>query len=255
MKTTLTNNSSMTLANSVRIGSMVTLLAAAGAVQTAHAGGIVRAWGFNDFGQCTVPTDLGACTAVAAGSYHSLALRQDGGVRAWGLNDSGQCTVPTDLGRCFAVAGGYAHSVALAFDPLDRNNNGTLDSVEISNDPTLDRNNNGIVDSWEIFENPMLDRNSNGILDSAEIAQNPTLDRDRNGILDSWELVNIVNADRNNNGVLDVAEVSEKDAQIVALTASNAALTARLNCGDLNGDGEVNGGDLGRMLISWGQCQ
>jgi hypothetical protein len=147
-----------------------------------------------------------------------------------------------------AVAAGSSHSLALAFDPLDRNNNGTLDSVEISNDPTLDRNNNGILDSWEIFENPMLDRNSNGILDSVEIAQTPTLDRDRNGILDSWELANIVNADRNGNGVLDVAEVSEKDAQI-------AALTARLNCGDLNGDGEVNGADLGKLIIGWGQCQ
>jgi hypothetical protein len=38
------------------------------------------------------------------------------------------------------------------------------------------------------------------------------------------------------------------DAQI-------ATLTARLNCGDLNGDGEVNGADLGKMLIGWGQCQ
>jgi hypothetical protein len=66
--------------------------------------------------------------------------------------------------------------------------------------------------------------------------------------LDSWELANIVNADRNGNGVLDLAEVSEKDAQITALTT-------RLNCGDLDGDGEVNGGDLGRLLIGWGQCQ
>ena len=40
-----------------------------------------------------------------------------------------------------------------------------------------------------------------------------------------------------------------------ALTAANTALTARLNCGDLNGDGEVNGADLGKMLIGWGQCQ
>jgi hypothetical protein len=40
-----------------------------------------------------------------------------------------------------------------------------------------------------------------------------------------------------------------------ALTAANTALTAQLNCGDLNGDGEVNGADLGRMLISWGLCQ
>ena len=70
MKTTLTNISSMTLANSVRTGSMVTLLAAAGAVQTAHAGGIVGAWGDNWLGQRNVPTDLGACTAVAGGQGH-----------------------------------------------------------------------------------------------------------------------------------------------------------------------------------------
>ena len=103
MKTTLTNNSSMTLSHSVRIGSMVALLAAAGAVQTAHAGGIVGAWGDNWLGQRNVPTDLGACTAVAGGQGHTLALRQDGGVRAWGDNWLGQCNVPTDLGVCTEI--------------------------------------------------------------------------------------------------------------------------------------------------------
>ena len=171
MKNMLTRNPSVTPPHSVRIGSMVALLAAAGAVQTAHAGGVVRAWGDNYFNQCTVPTDLGACTAVAAGAAHSLAVRQDGGVRAWGNNSYGQCTVPTDLGKCTAVSTGGLHSLALT-DPLDSNHNGILDSVEIA-----------------------------------------------------------------------------------TLTTANTAFTAQLNCGDLNGDGEVNGADLGRMLISWGQCQ
>jgi hypothetical protein len=69
----------------------------------------------------------------------------------------------------------------------------------------------------------------NGVLDSCDIAANPALDS-------------------NSNGIIDLVEIT-------ALTAANTALTARLNCGDLNGDGEVNGADLGRMLISWGQCQ
>ena len=50
-------------------------------------------------------------------------------------------------------------------------------------------------------------------------------------------------------------EISSYQAEIAALTAQNAALTAQLNCGDLNGDGEVNGADLGKLIIGWGQCQ
>jgi hypothetical protein len=172
--------------------------------------GFVTAWGDNAYGECNVPPDLGPCTAVSAGNDFSVAVRQDGIVRAWGNNNSGQCNPPSNLTQCMAVAAGIDCIIALVLDPLDRN--------------------------------------SNGILDSVEIAQNPTLDRNNNGILDSWELANIVNADRNSNGIIDLAEIA-------TLTASNAALTARLNCGDLDGDGAVNGADLGRMLISWGQCQ
>ena len=106
MKNMLTRNPSVTPSHSVRIGSMVALLAAAGAVQTAHAGGIVRAWGNNNFGKCDVPTDLGACIAFAGGDSHSLALQQNGSVRAWGRNYDGVCDVPADLGACIAVAAG-----------------------------------------------------------------------------------------------------------------------------------------------------
>jgi hypothetical protein len=66
------------------------------------------------------------------------------------------------------------------------------------------------------------------VLDSYEIAQNPTLDS-------------------NSNGIIDLVEIA-------ALTASNAALTAQLNCGDLNGDNEVNGADVGLQLINYGPC-
>ncbi len=78
--------------------------------------GIVRAWGQNFYGECSVPNDLGLCIAVAGGDGHSVALRADGAVRAWGNNGQGQCNVPTDLGPCMAIAAGYYHTLALRTD-------------------------------------------------------------------------------------------------------------------------------------------
>ena len=75
--------------------------------------GLVRAWGYNYYGQTTIPADLGACTQIAAGLYHSLALKEDGTVRAWGNNDWGQCTVPSDLGACKFISAGYLCSMAI----------------------------------------------------------------------------------------------------------------------------------------------
>ncbi|HSP42691.1 MAG TPA: putative Ig domain-containing protein, partial [Luteolibacter sp.] len=76
----------------------------------------VAAWGSNSNGQCNVPPDLGPVIAVAAGSYHTLALKEDGTVTAWGMNSSGQCDVPIGLGGVIAIAAGYSHSVALKAD-------------------------------------------------------------------------------------------------------------------------------------------
>ena len=42
------------------------------------------AWGYNDYGQTNVPAGLSGVTAIAAGDYHSLALKSDGTVVAWG---------------------------------------------------------------------------------------------------------------------------------------------------------------------------
>ena len=85
-------------------------------VQFEETVGDVRCWGYNAYGQCNTPADLGACSRVAGGGYHTIALRIDGGVRCWGDNPYGQCNTPADLGACSSVAGGDYHSVALRSD-------------------------------------------------------------------------------------------------------------------------------------------
>jgi hypothetical protein len=44
---------------------------------------------------------------------HTIALRSDLGVRCWGYNDYGQCNTPADLGPCSSVAGGSRHTIAI----------------------------------------------------------------------------------------------------------------------------------------------
>jgi formylglycine-generating enzyme required for sulfatase activity len=100
-------------------GLVAAFLAGTGAgvvAQNAHADGIVRCWGYNAYGQCDTPANLGACSNVAGGIYHTVALRSDGGVRCWGSNTQRQCNTPADLGACSSVAGGYFHTIALRSD-------------------------------------------------------------------------------------------------------------------------------------------
>jgi hypothetical protein len=78
--------------------------------------GIVVAWGTNYHGQCDVPTDLSGVVAIAAGDAHSLALKSDGTVVAWGENGQGQCNVPSDLTDVVAIDAGMFHNLARKSD-------------------------------------------------------------------------------------------------------------------------------------------
>ncbi len=82
--------------------------------------GRVLAWGSNDYGQTNVPAELSGVVAVAEGEEHSLALLADGRVVAWGRNDYGQASVPPNLAEVRAIAGGGFHSVALMADATVR---------------------------------------------------------------------------------------------------------------------------------------
>ncbi len=94
----------------------VTAVAAGGYHSMALKGdGTVVAWGDNSVGETNVPAGLTGVRAIAA-HYHSLALKGDGSVVAWGLNSYGQTNVPADLSDVTAIAAGWFHSLALKRD-------------------------------------------------------------------------------------------------------------------------------------------
>ena len=76
----------------------------------------VVAWGYNNYGQTNVPAGLTGVIAIAAGQDHSIALRTDGTIVAWGSNLKGQTNVPTGLTDVVAIAAGLDHTVALKAD-------------------------------------------------------------------------------------------------------------------------------------------
>lgn len=74
------------------------------------------AWGQNTHEQTTVPAGLTNLKAVAAGTYHTLALKDDGTVVAWGDNSAGKATVPAGLSGVVSIAAGWSHSLAAKSD-------------------------------------------------------------------------------------------------------------------------------------------
>ncbi len=81
-----------------------------------RADGVVLAWGDDSDGQCDVPLTLEPALAVAGGGYHSLAIQADGTVAAWGAGDYGQTNVPAGLAEVIGISAGTWHSLALRRD-------------------------------------------------------------------------------------------------------------------------------------------
>lgn len=76
-----------------------------------RADGTIVAWGRNAEGQLDVPA--GPFEKLASGHKHGLAIRSNGILETWGRNDSGELDFPA--GYLFlAVAGGDHQSAAVA---------------------------------------------------------------------------------------------------------------------------------------------
>jgi hypothetical protein len=71
------------------------------------------AWGYNYYGQCSVPAPNSSFVAVAAGYAHSLGLKADGSIVGWGYNTSGQCNVPPPNRGFVGVAASVDRSLGL----------------------------------------------------------------------------------------------------------------------------------------------
>ncbi len=100
------------------LGLIVSLLWLGLIADSGAATGTVVAWGDNQFGQLNMPAGLTNVVAVAAGYYHSLALKQDGTVIGWGYDAYGETDVPSGLSNVVAIAAGAFHSLALTGDGL-----------------------------------------------------------------------------------------------------------------------------------------
>jgi len=79
-------------------------------------GNSVVAWGSNAYGESTIPEGLHDVDAVAAGIFHTVALKSDGTIHAWGNNSQGQSTSWNGERNIIAIAAGGHTTVALKKD-------------------------------------------------------------------------------------------------------------------------------------------
>ena len=82
--------------------------------------GMVAAWGDDAYGQCDRPVTLTNAMALAAGAYHSVAMRDDGTIAQWGGYWDGTnfyaVGSPPDYSNLISVAASAGHDIALQSD-------------------------------------------------------------------------------------------------------------------------------------------
>jgi hypothetical protein len=61
------------------------------------ADGTMIGWGWDDYGRTNIPDSATNVIAMAAGTFHNLALKADGPIVGWGGNSYGQAGVPGNV--------------------------------------------------------------------------------------------------------------------------------------------------------------
>jgi hypothetical protein len=83
---------------------------------TLSAAGGAACWGYNDYGQTSVPSIATSDqVAIAAGVLHTCTLSAAGGAACWGRNNYGQTSVPSiATSGQVAIAAGWYHTCTLS---------------------------------------------------------------------------------------------------------------------------------------------
>ena len=212
------------------------------------------AWSSYYYGQ----RDLGGFT---------VALQANGTARAWGYNGQGQCNIPSNLGAASKIAAGRYHTLALR-ENIDFNGNHRQDTCDILDNPLLDRNNNSVLDVYDIFLNPSLDCDGNMFIDQYEIVDNAALDCNRNGRIDTCDLAEgVTDCNQNRiidfcdietdpsldcdfNGKIDTCDVG---AGAIDDDGDGRPDACEIAKGDLDLSGIVDSGDFSILLLYYGE--
>ena len=75
--------------------------------------GTLVGWGDNQYAELNTPAGLSNIVAIAGGGIYSMALRSDGTVIAWGDDSDGETNLPAGLTNAVAIAAGGWHGLAL----------------------------------------------------------------------------------------------------------------------------------------------
>jgi hypothetical protein len=127
------------------------------------ASGVVRCWGWNYFGQSSVPADMQPVTSIAATMYGSIALQEDGSVRTWGL-----IAAPAETPSCVeeVVGGGFHALIRSGAFPCP-----TCSDADTNLDGVVDGNDLGVLLSeWgAATEGSACDINQDGFVNGADL--------------------------------------------------------------------------------------